>query len=279
MHNYYYFISALKNISFDMEKPPYDIKEFITHVRNIVRLEDAEVIKAFLFQFDNINLINILEKKNEQNALGIISIEDIEDLVRDPFRDNGILPLYMVDFLRLLKEEKREFKNLSLENELAIHYYRYLSSMDNTFVSSFYIFDSIIRNLISALNSKKYDYNSEKSVLPLEEEIYTQLIKSRANDFGLSDNYPWMGEVISAFQSEKYVDLSRKADQLRFQKMNELLFFDCFSINIILAYIIKLTIIEKWSKLKKIEGEIEFKQKVKKLLEQEDFLAEFKKVI
>lgn len=279
MHNYYYFVSALKNISFDMDKPPYDINEFIAHVREVVRPQDSKVIKAFLHQFDNINLINFLDKKEDYNDLGMISTEVFEEAVKDPFKDFSVLPLYMLEFLRSLKEEKRSFDKLSLENELALRYYKYLSSINNEFVSSFYVFDSMLRNLITALNAKKYEYDLEKNVLPLDEEAYAQLIKSRSNDFGLSTNYPWMGDLVSAFQADKHVDLSKKADQLRFEKINELLFFDCFSINVILAYIIKLIIIDKWSRLKKVEGETEFMHKVDRLVKQENFLVQFTKLV
>lgn len=106
MHNYYYFVSALKNISFDMDKPPYDINEFIAHVREVVRPQDSKVIKAFLHQFDNINLINFLDKKEDYNDLGMISTEVFEEAVKDPFKDFSVLPLYMLEFLRSLKEEK-----------------------------------------------------------------------------------------------------------------------------------------------------------------------------
>jgi hypothetical protein len=257
-----------------MEKPTYDVKEFIEEVMNVVIPDDMDAVRAFLLQFDNMNLVNILNKSDEHSEMSLMSREELSGTIKTP----ELLPRYMGDFLESIREEKRCFPNLSIENELSVYYYRYLTSMDNEFISSFYLFDALLRNVISALNSKKYEYSIEKNVLPMDEDDYAQIIKSSAADFGLSGLHPWVSDLLTAFQAEKHVDLARKADQLRFQKIDDLLFFDWFSVNTILAYMIKLIIIEKWSRLKKPEGSKDFEQRVNTILEQEDFLKQFRNI-
>jgi hypothetical protein len=99
--------------------------------------------------------MNFLNRKDEYNDLGLISTDVFEEAVKDPFKEYSSLPSYMLDFLRSLKEEKRFFENLSLENALALRYYKNISSINNEFVPSYYMFDSMLRNLLTALNAKK----------------------------------------------------------------------------------------------------------------------------
>lgn len=249
MKQYYYFYTSLTDLYFDIDKVPYSLKDFISSIEENVDEIDYEVIKAFLYRFDNLNIVNILEKKEGFNDLGVFSREVLEEEVKTPVN----IPDYMKKFLDNIRHEDSEYAQYSLEDQLSIYYYQYLVNHPNNFVREFTKFEFNSKNVLAALNCRKYKYETENHVLELNEEAHS-LINSSSSDFGVSKDFTWLHDVLRIYEEGDVLDIEKKLDKFKFAFIDSLLTFEYFTIGKILGYLIKLFTVERWTQLEPQKG-------------------------
>ena len=75
--------------------------------------------------------------------------------------------------------------------------------------------------------------------------------KSPATD----PEFEFFDEIVSISESRSFSDQEIKYDRLRWRIINEMIFFENFSIDWILGYLQQLIIADRWSELKKESGE------------------------
>lgn len=269
MKRYYYFYTSLKDLFFDLDKSPYILQDFIKDMKDELDDCDFNLLQVFLHRFDNDNLIKALEKKDEFNPLGVFTREEIEEEIKTPLN----LPSYMRNFLENLKLDQIEHVQYSLEDQLSIFYYHYLMSQENTFINEYTKFDFNLRNLLAALNCRKYGLDSEKRVLVLNDEA-SSLISSSSNDFGLSKQFPWLPDVIRFYEESDVLEFEKKIDKLRFEFIDSILTFEYFNISSILGYLIKFLIVERWLKLDSQKGTELFEHITTEMESKIDLLAD-----
>ncbi len=269
--NYYYLVTSLEDVSLETEKINMRSQELIELFPSELSKKDWELFKAFLYQFDNKNLIACLEKKEDFDPRGNFSKEALEEEIKTPLA----LPKYMIEFLENLKRDQREFPHLSLENELTIFYFDYLQSFSSPFIKRYISFEYNLRNVLAALNSKKFEKDIERNILMLKGEESELLIQNSSSDFGLSRHYPWLSEIIQAYQDLDVLDLEKKLCEIRLQEIEDILKFDYFSIDRLLGHWWKLSIVERYIDLTPEKGEENFSHIVDELASEEHVLKNF----
>ena len=125
-----------------------------------------------------------------------------------------------------------------------------------------------------ALNGRKYDIPYENSLIG-EDEIINSLKKSRARDFGLSDEIKDMENIIQIFEIENILDREMKLDTHFWKFLDDITFFNYFSVEKVLAFMLKLFITERWLKLDKERGQQIFNQFLEELKSNFEFPEEF----
>ena len=240
MRQYYFFITSLKDISLDSTRLPIGQQEFISSLMDVIDPKDVFIFNALRYHFDNINLVNILEKKDNWTQFGIHSREDLTEQSKDPVN----LPSYMKNFLESIRYEERLFPKLSLIDELTYRYCKYLQELPVPFLGEFVRFDMGIKNVAAAISCRKYNINAQENILLLDEHSES-LIQSNASDFGLIHDYEWLGEMLEAYENKTLVQREMTLAQMRFRFIEEKLLYDYFSINRIIGYYIKLFILER----------------------------------
>ena len=74
-------------------------------------------------------------------------------------------------------------------------------------------------------------------------------------DFGLRGDVPYLEAVIAAVNDEtNLVEKERKIDAIRWNQAEELSTFDYFDINALLAYLVKVNIVARWTRLDDKQG-------------------------
>jgi hypothetical protein len=79
-------------------------------------------------------------------------------------------------------------------------------------------------------------------------EVAEAVLRSNAPDFGLGGSIPWLDQVLAASKGS-LVDFEKAIDTLRWNMLNDLTCFSYFSIETILAFMIKIVMVERWKSL------------------------------
>ncbi len=264
--SYYYLVASLPDIILDTTKKGFSLSTFINDVSEQINPKDSYLLSTLRFPFDNKNLINLIRKyKAKFEESGNFSRDELEQEIKLP----DILPQYMKIFLESYKEEKLLFPELSLEDQLNWLFYEEVTNHSNTFIREWFSFDLNLRNVLAGINCRAISKTDEdeKNKFSLFNSIIckndvSELIqKSNAPDFSLANQLPWIENVIS-LSKENLVEYEKKIDSLRWDMLNEFTTFTYFQIETILAFCIKLKMVERWQKLEPETG----KERLSKLL-------------
>ncbi len=120
---------------------------------------------------------------------------------------------------------------------LGHHFYRGASKCSIPFIRRWYEFDHNLRNAQVDYLSRKEGFDSER---------WTD--GSFSTEF---EDYPQMYRV---FEMEDMMERERALDRLRWEKVNELLSFHYFDIDVILGFVIKARIVARWSEMDHEKG-------------------------
>ena len=132
------------------------------------------------------------------------------------------------------------------EENLSHHFYRAaIKTCKNKFIQRYYSFDLQLRNAQVIYLSRKNNKSAEQYLL------------STPQDFGLDPiNIENLLEISNILEREQLVD------KLRWDAISEMVAFEYFSIDVILAFLAKLRIVDRWNELDKEVGAKMFKKLV-----------------
>ena len=85
-------------------------------------------------------------------------------------------------------------------------------------------------------------------------EICEALRTSGARDFGLSGEMDFLDQLVKISEITELVEREKKLDALRWNWMEEAIFFNYFTIERIFAFLLELEMIERWISLDKERG-------------------------
>lgn len=263
--NYYYLVSGLPDILLEGNKHVPSLQEFMTDAMEQVDPDDAKLLSLLRLPADNHNLLVLLEKRDEElDSLGNYSREELEAGIRVP----DDLPAYMQMFIEAYREGRQLFAGLTSEDQLSWLFYDEMGSHPNGFIREWFTFELNLRNVLAGLNCRKMagvegsPYSLESSVIG-RNEVAELILKSNAPDFSLSSLFPWVEEILT-FGDEDLVAFQNSVDTLRWNVLNELTVFSYFRIETILAFCVKLGMVERWLRLDPEAG----KKKLERLIEE-----------
>ena len=259
--NYYCLIAGLPDIVADEKKLSLTSVTFKEMLREDLSKTHFELAQLYYLPYDHKNLLNFLFKKNaEWDEKGNYNKELIEKVSsRKSFKEAELakevdmLP-YFLKFLNLFYSEEGIDNYYVAELILTTDYYNYLSESSNKFVKQVADHERKVGNVMAALSGRKYEIQYDNNLIG-DDDITSAIRKSRARDFGISEEFPELEELIQIFETENLVDREYKLDLYKWQYLDEITFFNYFSIEKILAYIQKLFITERWYSLDKEKGQ------------------------
>ena len=274
--NYYYFISGLPDISFSDTKKKLDLYLIKESLKQNIDPEDYYLIDLFYYKFDNQNIINILLNKDFAfNPIGNFNQLEIEEELKrikdEGKKSNGLFPEYLQDFIHqyYINQENK----VTLENDLSLAYFNYALSLDNIFIKNIFRFEMILRNFLAATLSRKYNLEYENEILG-NDEISLMIKRSNAKDYNISGEFEYTSQLLQIADIEDIIEREKKTDQLRWNKIDDAIFFHYFTIERIYAYMLKLEIINRWLDLEKEKGKHKFNEVLNKLQSSYEFPKE-----
>ncbi|HBG52681.1 MAG TPA: hypothetical protein DDW70_00485 [Rikenellaceae bacterium] len=142
-----------------------------------------------------------------------------------------------------------------------VHFYSAAQKCNNSFIRDYFSFDQEIRNIIAAYMARSYG-NSPGDHLVGDNDLTRQLVQSRAEDFKLEFISEYAAVLNRIMQLKDPLEREQKIDSLRWEKASELCTFHYFDIHVILAFLLKTSLVARWARLDKETGTRMFRELV-----------------
>ncbi len=254
--NYYCLIAGLPEISPDDKKLSLSVQELRAYLKDYLTKKEFDTINLFFYPNDNTQILRLLQKQEaDPNLQTVFTASQLEDEIQDPI----FVPSYLKDYLLDLQKEDKPMSNRLPEVELSERYWNFMLSQPNKLVKKYAEFSLNIKNLITALNCRKYHLDIEKEVVG-NSYFATQLKTSRAKDFELSDEYPYIDKVLALFEKDNTAEREYRIDMLYWEFLDESTEHKYFTFDNVIAFMLKLMILERWSKMTTEQGKKIFRE-------------------
>lgn len=249
--NYYCLVAGLQDITLDIHKLSMGQVEFRNELQTEVHPQDYKLAQILFFPYDNKNLLNLITKKEEEfDERGNFTQDLLEANIKEI---TGDLPDYMNHFITSYKDNEPVYPNMSPENQLTALFYEYALSLDDKFLNEWFRFNRDLNNLLTALVCRRYDIPYEYQIIG-RDDISETIRKSHARDFGLTAEIPYMDDLLNIAKEDDIQQREKAVDQLRWNYLDDVTFFEYFTIDKILAFTLKLGMVERWLALDKDYG-------------------------
>lgn len=270
--NYIAFIAGLPEIAWDDRKLSLTVAEFREQAKNYIRGKDEKLLDLFFLPNDNLQVLRLLNKQEALDGLSsVFPLRQLEEEVQEP---SGVLPSYLTRFIGDFKEEHLEYDTIP-ENVLSWMYYDYMLQADNELVRQYAELSMNLRNFVAAWNSRKYGRDVSREVIG-NNDFAVALRTSASKDFGLSGEYACVEKLIALMETEDLVERERGLDLLIWDFLDEAVLFEYFSIERVISFMLKLLIVERWSKMSPESGRKVFMEMIRKFRESFRFDEQFK---
>lgn len=270
--NYYYIIAGQPDLTLDQGKLQFGTSEMREVLKEGLSKKDYALFVHLLLVYDNINLLAVMNRVEKDEAVreGIYSWDTLEAALDNP----GLLQPYMARFIKSQQSETPLYPNLSPENELTTLYFEEMVALKHDFLRNWFNFEVNLKNAMLVIAAKNNDIPYENQII-LANNAAKKIARSNARDLGLSQEWPWIDKVLQLSEINDLLAREKAIDLMRWEYLDEYNTFNYFSIEVLLAYYIKLDIIERWLKLDKATGEEMFRQLLNELQNSYEFSKEF----
>ena len=261
MTNYYCLVAGLPDLSLEDGKLNYTVANFKSEIYSELSEKDRKLIDLFYLKFDNANLLKLLKDKeaatdfegnySQNELLALISS------VREGDAPDKRYPSYLYEFITAYLALSAE-ELYRAEDMLSACYYAYAMNCGNQFVSSWFEFNLNINNILG------------------KTDVSEMVRTSNARDFGLSEILEYFEQVLRISEIEELVEREKKIDLLKWNWMEDAVFFNYFTVERIFVFLLKLEMIGRWISMDKEKGSELFRQIIDKLKDEIQIPAEFR---
>jgi hypothetical protein len=289
MSKYYYLIAGLPNIAFDDSKLPYTVTDFKNELANYLSEADSHLLDIFSLKTDNQNLLKYIQYPDyDLDTEGKVTYDQFNALfesLAEEEEGNPVkvkikhLPPYFEPFVKAYRETaaKEEKTVVSWEDRLSALYYAYAMTCKNSFVAAWFELNLTLTNILTAITCRKYQLDRANYIVG-SGEVSDKLRTSNARDFDLGDAFNYLPDVLRLAEETDLLQREKKVDALKWEWLSDNTFSGVFDIESVLAYLLKLELLERWTTLNKTTGEKAFRQLVGTMKKGSDSaLEEFKR--
>lgn len=255
---YYYLIAGLPDIQLEDPKGVPGMENLKNDLEDQLTEEDVKLLHLVYAKYDNRNLLFYLRDKNaELNPLGTLKADDWQELISlmeevEQPNDVRLLP-YVQRYYQAYTAETYSFEGVSEEDYLSGLYYEYAMQNKNKFLHDWFEFNLNINNLLAALACRKHGFDLNLFIVG-NNEVAQLLRKSNARDFGLAGIFDEYENVLKIAEEPNLMTREKQIDELKWKWLEEHTFFNYFTIERILAFVLKCELINRWQPLTQEKG-------------------------
>jgi hypothetical protein len=243
---YYCLVAGFPDILMEEAKLPFTTAALREDLEEQLAVEDRRYLAMLFWPVDNRNLLSVLNGLDDHDSGGNYDRETLEEEVRTP----TLLPAYMREFLDMHRV------GLPLgeypENVLATLMYREIAACANVFVRSWFDFDRNLRNIVAALGCRRTGIDPDREIVG-EGLVAAAVKRTTSSDFGLSRELVWLDSLLRVW-GQNLLERELAVDRIKLDVMDELTVKSGFSIDKVLAFVLRLGIAERWLALDATTG-------------------------
>ena len=249
--NYYSLVAGLKEYSLESDVKGFDARASVDEIVAGVSRDDARAVELLYGFYDVRNLTARRNGGSQHHVLGNLSEEQLDGTVPG-------MPEWMARVVRAYDDpEGEDAETVDMQagfgRSLTAAYYDECSRSKSRFLREWSEFDRNVHNVITAVKARRFNLAVEDAVMP-GGDVADQLVRSSAADFGLRGELEYMDALLSACEQTDLLARERKIDKIRWDMADELSWSNYFDIDALLAYLVKLNIVERWMSLDEKRG-------------------------
>ncbi|MBE0673992.1 MAG: DUF2764 family protein [Bacteroidales bacterium] len=272
---YHCFIAGLYDIAFDDGKNLNSLDHFRSELKDILHPDDYKLASLLFMQYDNKNLIRFMAGNSEEhNYQGNFKAEDFEEQIArldSIIQVDDILPYYMVEVLKDWLAAEKNTDLIEAEKRLTEGYFTLIASSGNRFLRKWSEYELDLNNILVLKSSMDLGIDAAGQIVgenQLAEEL--RVISRRKSDFRVPPEPDYASLIFNIAGENEFLERELKIDINRWNHINDLTFFEYFTVDFILGYMVKLSIALRWRELDAERGEEMLKRLVSDLKEVEN---------
>lgn len=214
-----------------------------------VLLEPTDLFQFLLlfYPFDNQNLIHFHTPDNHYLPYANIPSLELQDSLKNGYSDD----LYLESYLNQYGYEPGETSAFDLEKNLTQHYYTFIQLYGIDFLKEWVKFEITLKNL-SAIYTQRILKLSKVSLL--EGGFFESSEMTRINPSDLDKEFPFLKKSFESLEISNPIERKKRVDEIKWDYLDQLTFFNFFGIEKVLAYGIKMKDLQEWKQLDPLVG-------------------------
>ena len=316
MAKYYALVAGLPIVTAEMQRPPVTTEEFYTELQSVLTQQDRSYLEllrlgathgalldALLHEGGDANEASSMQKDEAEAQSDETAKVELPILLQQVIKaaqegkrlpKQKLLPEYQIRFVYDLyfvpkRSELADSSDeptlidrlghdcLALEDLLAQYYYEWAERSSSSFLREWFRLNKNIRNILAVHTCRRLGWDPTHYIVG-RGRVEEQLRTSKAKDFDLGEELPYLGEVLRIAEERDIARRERLIDLLKWHWMDEWTFVRVFDIDNVLCYYLRLSILERWSELDEATGEHTFREIVLSLKgESAKVLEDFKR--
>ena len=272
-------IAGLPDINLEDAKPGMSIEDLREQCEEQFTSHDKKLLFYFLLHFDCVNLVKLLkDPKANIEQWGNFSIEELRDLITEASELSFNVPRYPA-FMSIFVREfaiNKDKAGYFPEDEIAYSYLNYaIQTCPNSMMRRWYKLNLDITNILTALLAREQGW-SAGDYIKGEGEVQEMIRENKTKDFNLSIELDYIPQLMKIVNEDDPVRKEKMIDAFKWVWLDECTFFEPFSIDAVFAYLCKLEMLQRWSKLDVEQGKETFQKIINDLRSEAEVPEEFR---
>lgn len=247
MTNYYFVGTLLPDLYID-QPPEIGFEELMNLLHDNLSSNDYAQAMTVLNYYDLFNLLSYI-KDEPLDKYGNMDEKEIEEALAT----RSILPPYVFNYLD--KYQDKDDQLIHFPELLSKFFNEEIKKVSGSF-KEFLILERNVRLISTAYRAKKMgkDIFLEMQYESPEDEIVSQIIARKDSpQFEFPEKYEDLKPVFDQNYANP-IAFQKALLEYRFNKIDTMIGLDFFSLNRLLAYMIKLIMVERWQRLDREQG-------------------------
>ena len=240
---YYFLVTYLPEIHRDDRKIKLSFGDILKE-RDHIAQADWRDIELLLIADDIFLLERLLSGKDPEAEYAYYGKQFWKEQIKAPKE----LPAFLDEFLKNVISE--EFGPGEVNALYGIFYEYAVEKANSPLLRDYFLFEKELKNILAAIRARNLGFSPAAHLLGSGERV-EQLGRSNADDFGLGQEVPWIDRLLNV---EDPLLMEDTVEQIRWDFLEERIQQKNFEFEVVLAYLLKLQLLEKRLALSEEQG-------------------------
>lgn len=254
---YYCLIASLPELRLDDYKEPYRVHDFVEDLGKNLSPRHMHYVRDLLALQDGMYMVDALLGLEQPWHLRQVNytFADLRRWMQDITESLPAPMTALAERLREFKREQETFTRRELEAIVLEWYYCRLMRHENRFISKYVTFEYTLRSAVARAQAPAFSAAHGADLVPPEDVPRPQPTVRTPWEWSRNDDEALISAAVqNMLSTSDLVHAEKILDTLRWQKIEEIILFNYFDIDVLLGYLTKLTLVERWIRLDPARG-------------------------